>query len=270
MVYKRDVCFSVITVCFNEEKTIGKTIESVLAQSCLDFEYIICDGGSTDQTVRIAESYKEAFAKKNIRYLVSSERDGGIYFGMNKGIQLAQGDYLHFLNAGDRYHDAAVLETVQKEMRDREGDIFYGNVFYVERGFAKLSKGNLASMNDGMSICHQSMFIKTALMKDRPYDTAYRVVADYDFTLAMKHAGKVFQYIDYPIADYRAGGVSTTQVEKIAKEYCEVKKKAGLPCDYNTERKIARRNMLMASIKGNMPKWLWEKYSISKGHIRMD
>ena len=80
---EKNVYFSIITVCFNEEKTIGSTIESVLSQSYPFFEYIICDGGSSDRTYEIAQTYQDAFAKKNIRYTVTSQKDGGIYFGMN-------------------------------------------------------------------------------------------------------------------------------------------------------------------------------------------
>lgn len=266
----KNVYFSIITVCFNEEDAIGKTIESVLAQSYPYFEYIVCDGGSSDKTFQIVESYKDAFARKNIRYTISSQKDGGIYFGMNNGIDLAQRDYLHFLNAGDLYHDGKVLEIVASGISREEADIYYGDIFVVERGFGKRLVCDASGLDEGMSICHQSMFIKTDLMKQKPYNTDYRIVADYDFTLAMKQSGRKFCHVDCLIADYRAGGVSTTQVDRIAKEYYTIKEKAGLPADHKVERKVARKNKFAADIKAKMPRRLWEKYSISKGHIRVD
>lgn len=97
---KGEILFSIITVCFNEEDTIRKTIESVLNQTFCNYEYIVCDGGSTDGTLKIVESYRAAFENKKIRFIVHSEKDGGIYFGMNIGVRLSNGTYLNFLNCG--------------------------------------------------------------------------------------------------------------------------------------------------------------------------
>lgn len=263
------VVFSVVTVCYNEEKTIRNTIESVLSQSYPNFEYIICDGGSTDETFRIAQSYQEAFAEKNVPYRVSSQKDGGIYFGMNNGIRQAEGEYLHFLNAGDRYSDDQVLEIAADKMEQAEADIYYGDVFFIERNFGKLLKADLSGLDSGMSICHQGMFIRTSLMKQQPYNTEYRIVADYDFTLDMRNQGKVFSYIDYPIAAYQAGGVSTTQVERIAKEYVAVKKKAGIACDFKTELRNAKKNLRSKLAKEKMPLWLWNFYNRKRGRMEM-
>ena len=103
---------SIITVAFNEEKNIKKTIESVLNQTSDSFEYIICDGKSADKTVEIAKEYKNTFAEKGISYIINSEKNKGIYDGMNKGIDLATGDYIFFLNAGDWFYSDDVIENV--------------------------------------------------------------------------------------------------------------------------------------------------------------
>ena len=109
---------SVVTVAFNEEKNIGKTIESVLNQTSNAIEYIICDGKSTDRTVERANSYKERFAKKGIEYIVNSEKDSGIYDGMNKGIDIATGDYIFFLNAGDWFYSDKIIEEISENKKE--------------------------------------------------------------------------------------------------------------------------------------------------------
>ena len=107
---------TIITVSFNEEKNISRTIESVLDQTSCDFEYIICDGKSADKTVEIAESYRARFAEKGVAYFVNSKKDKGIYDGMNNGIELATGDYVYFLNAGDWFYSNDVIEQIVKTL----------------------------------------------------------------------------------------------------------------------------------------------------------
>ena len=103
---------TIVTVCFNEELNISRTIESALNQTSSDFEYIICDGGSKDKTVEIARSYIGAFEKKGVKYIINSEKDKGIYDGLNKGIDLASEQYIYFLNAGDWFCSDNIVEKV--------------------------------------------------------------------------------------------------------------------------------------------------------------
>lgn len=255
---------TVITVCYNEEDYIRDTIKSVLVQNSLEYEYIICDGGSTDSTLEIAESFKTQFRAKGINYLISSERDGGVYFGMNKGIKMAEGDYLNFLNAGDQYNNSNVLDTVISEIDKKKADIIFGDIVFVERGYGKLITGDEGLLNEGMSICHQSMFIKATLMKEQPYNTNYRIVSDYDFTLRMKKAGKIFYHIDAVIANYRSGGLSTTQVDQIAKEYTDIKRNMGLPYNYKLALKNAKKNLMVDEIKNKIPYCIWSIYNKMK------
>ena len=100
--------FSVVTVVFNGENDIEKTMNSVLCQEYQPYEYIIVDGASTDSTLEIVNSFKERFSDKGVRFVVVSEKDTGIYNAMNKGAELATGDFVSFLNAGDWYEKDAL------------------------------------------------------------------------------------------------------------------------------------------------------------------
>ena len=110
--------FTIITPCFNSEKTIEKTLQSVLNQTYQNFEYIIIDGGSTDDTLSIIESYKEKFAEK---LTVVSEKDNGIYDAMNKGIQLAKGELVGIVNSDDFYETDALENIVNEYQNEKYG-----------------------------------------------------------------------------------------------------------------------------------------------------
>ena len=262
--------FSIITVCFNEEDAIRKTIESVLKQTYLNYEYIVCDGGSTDDTLKIVESYRNEFEKKGIRFIVHTEKDGGIYYGMNNGVRRSNGAYLNFLNAGDQFHNDEVLYKISHRIRKHDIDILYGDIVKIERGYGKKQIGSLQTIEKGMSICHQAMFVKAELMKDHPYDTHYKIVADYEFTLSMWKQRKKFVHIDEIVVNFRAGGVSTTQVEKIAKEYCEVQEKEGIAFDYQSKFSTTNRNLKKENIKNKIPFFIWQIYNHMRGRNKYE
>lgn len=260
--------FTIVTVCFNEEASIRDTIESVLNQTYVPYEYIICDGGSKDSSVDIANSYKDVFAKKGIIYMVNSEKDGGIYFGMNNGIKYAQGEYINFLNAGDKFHDKYVLSELVKNIDDSSIDILYGDVIFLERGYEKLIVGNIERINEGMSISHQGMFIRTSLMKNRLYDTQYKIAADYDFTLAMYLEGKIFKKTEIIIADYRGGGASVINFKDNAMECYKIQTKAGLQCNMKDILKARKKDFIYIKIKSFLPQCIWNFYNMLRGRKR--
>ena len=264
------VIFSVITVCFNEENSIRKTIESVLKQDFDLYEYIICDGGSTDGTLAIAESYRDSFEKKGVDYQIHSERDGGLYFGMNIGIALAKGEYLNFLNAGDEFHDATTLSMMNQTIQKNSADIFYGDIIKIERKYGKYEAGSISKIREGMSICHQAMFIKAGLLRLHPYDTRYRIVADYEFTLSMWQQGKKFFHVDAPVANFSAGGLSTTQFERIAEEYAEIQSNAKIDSNYRKKLNDTRRNYELEKKKKKLPQWIWELYNRMHGRKKYE
>jgi glycosyltransferase involved in cell wall biosynthesis len=145
---------SIITVCRNIKDTIQRTCESIINQTWQDFEWIVVDGGSTDGTVEILKRYKDRID------ILISEPDNGIYNAMNKGIKIATGEYLNFMNGGDSFYDNGVLEKVFKN-KEYSADILYGwQYFKVENNFRKfteqLTKEKLCSTGIG----HQAEFIK--------------------------------------------------------------------------------------------------------------
>lgn len=169
---------SVITVTFNAEKVIGKTLKSLKNQSFRDFEHIVVDGASTDQTLELV--------RKSGKSVVLSEPDNGLYDAMNKGLKLAKGRYVIFLNAGDSFHSENTLEKYGKEASTGV-DIIYGDTDIVDLTGAKISRRHLSapakltkkSFSEGMLICHQAFMVKKDLAPK--YDIKYKFSADYDW-----------------------------------------------------------------------------------------
>lgn len=193
--------FCIITTCFNATDCIKETIESILVQDFKDFEYIVMDGGSSDDTLKIADSYKQAFSDKGISYHVFSEKDHGIYEGMNHGIRHASGDYINFMNAGDRLYNPNTLSIIAKcipessECEKGNGtrpDIIYGDAVAVEfDGSYKYAK-DLEIIERAMPFSHQSVFASRKLLTDHPFNESLRISADYDFLLTAYKAGMQF------------------------------------------------------------------------------
>ena len=202
--------FSVITVVFNGETVIGKTLESVLNQSVAPFEYLIVDGGSTDGTVAIACSYQNTFAEKGIEFRVYSEKDRGIYDAMNKGIHLSRGDFVSFLNAGDWY-EADALENIREFYREAPFEITYGGVNYVYPNgsvspkMSKLDRFPITSRHWN----HPSMFLARNIYCKYFFDETYKTYADFDMYLKLRKDGTKIRVIDKVIASFVAGGVSS-------------------------------------------------------------
>ncbi len=178
---------SVITVVFNGESTLEATIKSVQAQSYSNLEYIIVDGNSKDKTLNIIKKYEGAISKW------ISEDDAGIYDAMNKGIDLASGDYLWFMNAGDEIPEEQSLEKVFAE--EPYADIYYGETVMIDdkgneignRRLQTPEKLTWKSFNRGMLVSHQSFIVKKELVDH--YNLTYRYSSDFEWCLkAMKKA----------------------------------------------------------------------------------
>lgn len=208
--------FSIITVCYNAEKSIEKTIKSVLAQSFNDYEYIIIDGKSKDSTVSIAEKYSVLFQG---RLTILSEEDAGIYDAMNKGIQKAKGTYLIFINADDELCEG-VLAKVDEITRKNENyyDIIYGDSVNVYRTGSsvteKIKKAidsiTLRSLNKGMGVVHQSIFTHRRVFTDvGSFNLEYTIGADWDFIIRCVKKQKSFYYINFPVSKFATDGISS-------------------------------------------------------------
>lgn len=206
--------FSIVTVCFNEEKGITKTIESVLAQEFKDYEYIIIDGGSEDSTFDIIKSYQDRFANIGVDYNVISESDRGIYDAMNKGINKANSEWILFLNAGDSFKNKEVLTLVNNETFTT-AEIIYGYTIFRNDDFFRYAMPMpIEHIKLGLPFCHQSVFVKTQLMKKVPFDTSYKIAADYDFFLRSYLNNLSFKCIDVCVSIFSFGGISS------AHKYC--------------------------------------------------
>lgn len=194
---------SIITVCFNSENEIKETIQSVSEQTYLNFEYIVVDGKSTDQTMCILDDYR------NLIDQCVSESDGGIYEAMNKGVNLAKGEWLLFLNAGDSFASSEVLEMSAIKLKNSNADICYGS-YYLKKKQQNIliSPGLLKDLWKGMIFSHQSAFIRRSLLLEFPFDTRFIIAGDYDFFFKSYLNHKVFQNLEFPVSCYRPDGVS--------------------------------------------------------------
>ncbi len=184
---------TIVTVCYNAEQTIEKTIQSVISQDYNEVEYLIIDGKSTDKTLEIVAKYRD------IPYMhVTSERDSGLYNAMNKGIGKATGEYILFLNSGDYFCDNTVLSDMAMELN---ADIVYGNVLRRKAEGEVLEKypGRYRVfwlLLQGRMMSHQVMFTKTDVMKKYGFDEKFKITADYNFLVKAKKDGCTMHYVD--------------------------------------------------------------------------
>lgn len=207
-----NIKISIITVCKNAEKEIEQTIRSVLEQTYPNIEHIIIDGASTDGTMAIIEKYKEKIAK------VISEPDGGIYEAMNKGIKLAKGDFMCFLNAGDWLCNKNVIEKIVFYLCEDgySNDIYVGDIVRDdgEKISTIASLPNLEKlMSLGNTLPHPSSIIKKELFKICGlYDESFRIAGDYEwFVRVVVNYKKKVKYISMNVAFYNFYGISSIQ-----------------------------------------------------------
>lgn len=202
---------SVITINYNNRDGLKKTIESVVDQTFKDFEYIIIDGGSTDGSVNVIKEYAD-----RIDYWVS-EPDKGIYNAMNKGIDVAKGEYCIFMNSGDTFYDNDVYKNVNVVLDGT--DIIYGNTLNSDGSWQYNIKEITLKTLYKTSIAHQSTFIKTTLLKKYHYDETLKIVADWKFflqTLIIDNSS--YKGIDINVCVYDMYGFSAINFEKLMAE----------------------------------------------------
>ncbi|WP_430447031.1 MAG: glycosyltransferase family 2 protein [Pseudomonas piscis] len=204
---------SIITVCFNSATTIKDTIESVLSQDYADIEYVVVDGGSTDGTQAIVESYGQRVSK------FVSERDKGIYDAMNKGVALATGDVIGILNSDDFYEGRGVISSVVKAFElCPDSDIVFGDVVFVNSNnlqkVTRLYRGkNFApwKLRFGWMPPHPASFIcRTAYQRVGMYSLKYKISADYEFFVRFFLTHRLrYSYLGQVLVRMRSGGAST-------------------------------------------------------------
>lgn len=231
---------TVITVVYNRVNTIEQAISSVVNQTYPNLEYIVIDGGSTDGTVDIIKKYD-----KQISYWVS-EADGGIYDAMNKGVRVATGEYVEFLNSDDCFCSYDILEQVVKEL-DNQTDVLSCRVCVVdERYLIEWVSDNDFAINkkeyQGGMISHQGMFVTRNLLLKYPFDIKYKIAADYKFFLSCYYDDAVrFKWSHLPVVYFSNGGVSD-KIDSLP-EQIEISEKMGI-C-----MKIGMRSKILACLK---------------------
>lgn len=208
---------SIITVVYNGEAVLPLTLQSVLYQTYRNYEYIIIDGASTDGTVDLIRQ-NQAHIRKWI-----SEADQGLYDAMNKGLSLAQGEYVWFLNAGDRIFDSQTLERIFTNAPP-EADVIYGDTMIADSEGKDIGPRRLKapenlswkSLRDGMVVCHQSVIVKRSLAE--PYDLKYKVAGDYEWLLRVLKKSKKNYYTGFYLCRFLEGGINKKQIFKALKE----------------------------------------------------
>lgn len=194
--------FTIVTVTYNAADLLERTINSVTQQTLKDIEYIIIDGASTDGTIDIIKANSG-----NVTTWVS-ERDTGIYDAMNKGIALATGKWINFMNAGDVFSDMHVLSQVSG-LVSQETDVIYGDRYYIKQGKKELQKAKpISTIFERMPFGHQSTFVRTELIKKYRFNDTYKFAADYNLLITLYLNGFNFKYVDIAICDFLAGGQS--------------------------------------------------------------
>lgn len=244
---------SVITVNLNMADEIANTLDSVLAQTYANLETVVIDGGSTDGSREIITGYGP-----RLSYWLS-ERDRSLYDGMNKGVRAATGEWVLFMNAGDRFASPDALSRVFNEPQD-DADVLYGHHIrrYVEQGIDRLIKAEAPQVLPLRMHCsHQALLMRRSILLERPFALDI-LIADYDSILAAFVGGKRFKPVDCVIAITAQGGQSDTYRVRVLRERAMIVRGNGLMTSKAAfYYKWLNARMAMARfLKAVLPKWL--------------
>ena len=205
---------SIITINYNNAAGLQKTIDSVVSQTFRDFEWIVIDGGSSDGSCELIERNSKYFC-----YWVS-EPDAGIYNAMNKGIKVAKGEYLQFLNSGDWLCDERVLERCFSHCFTK--DIVYGDLFFVNHDGSREKSDYPKELTlrylYKYSLGHNATFIRRELLQKELYDERYRIVSDWAFFLKQALNNRDFEWLGETVSCFDTGGISSINVELVKRE----------------------------------------------------
>lgn len=211
---------TIITVCFNDGEYLEETIKSVIHQTYSNIEYIIIDGGSTDNTINIIKKYES----KIDHWL--SESDKGIYDAMNKGVSLSKGRWINFMNAGDIFYKSNTIEKIFLKKNDKV-DFIYGDCEIIYNSeFSRIQKaGEMKNLWKGMVFSHQSVFTNSDVFKKYQFNVDNRIGADFEFLFNCYINKYKFYNIHIPIATVLAGGLSdTNRIESILSRWSTINK----------------------------------------------
>lgn len=210
---------SIITATYNSAKTINDTIKSVLCQTNKDFEYIIVDGGSTDETIDIVKSYESEFFGR-LKWV--SEKDKGIYDAMNKGIKMASGDIIGILNSDDYYTSDDILQTIADAFKCQNVDAIYGDIHFIKDGVpdkcVRYYSSRLFSpfwLRFGFMPAHPSFYCKREVFdKSGLYRLDYKIGSDYEMMVRLFRKHKISsRYVPKDFVTMRTGGASNSNLQ---------------------------------------------------------
>jgi glycosyltransferase involved in cell wall biosynthesis len=214
---------SIITVVYNSEQFLEKTILSVINQSYTNYEYIIIDGGSTDKTIEIIEKYNTSISKW------ISEKDNGLYDAMNKGMHLASGDYIWFVNSGDQIHLTSTLEQIFSKI-ELLPDLIYGETEIIDsnekylgmRRHSAPENLNWKMLSKGMLVCHQSVLVKKEISED--YNLKYKHSSDFEWLIrVLKKSGFIYNS-GLVLSKFLEGGQTSKTLKSGLKERFRIMK----------------------------------------------
>ena len=243
---------TIVTVCFNAQEAIEKTIRSVIGQRYRPLEYIIVDGASKDGTMAVAEIFRKQIENAGGR--IVSEPDKGLYDAMNKGIRLATGDWLLFMNADDVFVDGEVVADVAAFIEAHpEADIVYGDSEQILEYGVYPIRPRQAWKDNKMCISHQATFIRTDILRTHPFDLKYRYAADFEQLSHFYLEGRRFLHIDRMIARVEMrGGTTFDNTIASAEELYAIIASRGV--DIEAERKkIIRHKKMVRAFKKMIP-----------------
>lgn len=234
------ITFSVVTITYNAAAVLRPTLDSVMMQDYPNVEHLIIDGASTDETLAIAKAYQKLSDEAENGHVVKiqSEPDKGLYDAMNKGLRLATGDYIVFMNAGDRFPEADTLYKVMLAAVVGDGEerpaVLFGNTdiiddkgnFLYHRRLSPPERLTWRSFRYGMVVCHQAFYARIDIARSLPYDTTFRYSADVDWCIRVMKEGErqhlLLRNIHAVVANYMEEGQTTIHHKDSLKERFEV------------------------------------------------
>ena len=234
------ITFSVVTITYNAAAVLRPTLDSVMMQDYPNVEHLIIDGASTDETLAIAKAYQKLSDEAENGHVVKiqSEPDKGLYDAMNKGLRLATGDYIVFMNAGDRFPEADTLDKVMLAAVVGDGEerpaVLFGNTdiiddkgnFLYHRRLSPPERLTWRSFRYGMVVCHQAFYARIDIARSLPYDTTFHYSADVDWCIRVMKEGErqhlLLRNIHAVVANYMEEGQTTIHHKDSLKERFDV------------------------------------------------
>ncbi|MAC42262.1 MAG: glycosyl transferase [Pelagibacterales bacterium] len=205
---------SIITICYNAEKTISKTLDSIKNQSYQNYEHIVIDGGSSDKTLELVK-------KANISIKIISEKDGGIYDAFNKGLKIASGDIIGFLNSDDIFHEKDSLKKILDSFDDDIdcvfGDLIYSNIKNETKRIWKGSKFKKGTFKKGWMPAHPTFYCKRSIYEKYGFfKEEYKIAGDFELMLRFLEKHNIrSKYIPETLVNMKLGGISNRDIGNI-------------------------------------------------------